>query len=63
MSKSCSFKFFDGKKTLHGTAAFLKISSENGGIDHFIENIATEAAKHAVKAAIKEQRKPKFKVV
>lgn len=63
MGNSCSFKYYDGKKTLHGTAAFLKISSENGGIDQFIEDIATEAAKQAVKVAIKEQRKPKLKVV
>lgn len=63
MRNSCSFKYYDGKKTLHGTAAFLKISSENGGIDKFIEDIAADAAKQAVKTVIKNQSKPNLKVL
>jgi len=37
--KKCSFKYYDGEKVLYGTAAFLKIASNNGGPDAFVEDI------------------------
>ncbi len=58
-SKPCSLKYFDGKKMLHGTAALLKISSEIGGPDAFIHDIATKA----VKVAIEEYNRPNLKAV
>ncbi len=38
-SKKCSFTCYDGEKQLYGTAAFLKIVSNNGGPDAFVEDI------------------------
>lgn len=40
-----SFKYFDAVngRILHGNAAFLKIVSEAGGADAFVEGIASKA--------------------
>lgn len=57
--KTCSIHYFDGKKTLHGTAAFIKLASDMGGPDAFMQDIATKA----VKAAIEEYNQPKLRVV
>ncbi|CAI3553863.1 hypothetical protein CNEO4_100098 [Clostridium neonatale] len=57
--KTCSIHYFDGKRTLHGTAAFIKLASDMGGPDAFMQDIAVKA----VKVAIEEYNQPKLKII
>lgn len=53
--KTCSFhsKTNDGKE-IYGTAAFLHLSSQNGGIDNVLKEIATTAYEAGVKEGAKQ---------
>lgn len=57
--KKCSFKVYDGEKWLHGTAAFLKVASNAGGPDAFVEDIVRKATP----IIIGEYNKPNIKIV
>ncbi len=56
--RPCSFVTVDknGNK-LGGTAAFLKIAKENGGIDNFISSIAFDAVNTALQNAINANKR------
>ena len=60
-NKKCSLKVLSNNgKTLSGTAAQLKYVSDNGGWDAYIEKVASDAAKIAVKHAFNNMKKAKF---
>lgn len=54
MKKSCFFRSTskDGK-SLYGTAVFLRLSSQNGGIDNLLKKIAADAFQSGVEQATK----------
>lgn len=57
-SRPCSFTSVDKNgKPLKGTAAFLKVAKENGGIDKFITSIAQDASQTALQNAINANSK------
>lgn len=62
MSKNkCSLKYFDGEKFLYGTAAQLKMISDKGGYDNFIEaltkDISIKVTKEIVPIVYEEIKK------
>lgn len=58
-SKFSKYRYWNGYRWIGGTAAYNHFMKENGGIDHVLEQIATEAAQHAVKRLLKTMRAPK----
>ncbi len=61
MPKKCSLRIVgDNGKILRGTAAQLHYISDRGGWDSFIEEIADNSARVAVKHAFKELMKSSF---
>lgn len=66
--KTCSLKVVGSNgRLLHGTAAVNHMISRNGGFDKWVLNLTEQVAKQAseltVAEMIKQERKPKLKVV
>ena len=59
----CSLKVVKDGRRLHGTAAILHMTSREGGFDKWLKEYTEGVAETAVKGLMKEQEKPKLKVV
>lgn len=55
-TKPCSDRAISNRtgKPLAGTAAFLKNSSERGGIDNYVNNLAEDRAKEIAKEIVRQ---------
>ena len=63
MSK-CSLKIVSPEgRRLHGTAAILHMTSQNGGFDAWLQQFASEVASATVKKFIETESKPKLQLV
>lgn len=68
-SNKNSFKVYDNKnqRWLHGNAAFLRVTSDAGGADAFVRDIAERAIARAtpiiVDEVLKSYNQPKLRVV
>ena len=61
MSKG--YKYFNGKKWVHGNAALLHVISEDGGLEAHYNKVVKKAIKSLIDEANQEMARPALRVV